>query len=155
MKSLVSRQQGADKTIAILPGEQSTLRYMATPPKNAAKFNAAASYMLEDELAEPLENIHYATMTSPNGGFVLAVGDEIVKNWVEVFTAAGLDVDVLTTDVSVVANAANEVILLRGKSRTVAGNATNGLACENDLFDNIGADSVSYTHLTLPTIYSV
>jgi|GEM_PF-2621207 len=140
LSNLRRRQQDIDKTIAFLPGEQATLRHMETPPKTAAKFKAAAAYLLEDDLSEPLDQLHYATQLNGNGGFVLAIRDEIIQNWADVFAAANFDVDVLTTDTSALANISDDIILLRGKSRTVAGAPTTGMACENDLFDLIGGE---------------
>ena len=112
--SLRRRQQETEKTIAFLPGEQAALRHMETPPKTAAKFKAAAAYLLEDDLSEPLEQIHYATQFSSNGGFILAIRDEIIQNWVDIFAAANLEVDVLTTDANALANISDDIILLRG-----------------------------------------
>lgn len=115
------------KLIILLPGECVAMRVLPTPPKSRTQFTAAAHYLLEDALAENIENLHIATATrtytlnpetaktnteenkqplstgqhktqSLNQGVCLAVPKRIMDKWYECFTDHNLYPDVMTAD---------------------------------------------------------
>ena len=51
----------SDTTIvALRPGELTALRLLETPPRAQAQFLAAAGFLLEDSLAEAVDDLHIA-----------------------------------------------------------------------------------------------
>ena len=138
LPGLRRRAEEADVVAALLPGEHAAIHHIAAPPKAAAKFKAAAAFMLEDELSEPLESIHFVTHSVPTGGFVVATKTALMDRWMDAFDSAKIDLSLLSTDAAILIGNEEDAVLLRGKSRTVAACRTLAFACENALFDITG-----------------
>ncbi len=140
LRSLRKHQDDVDLSAAFLPGEQSILRRMETPPKSPAKFRAAAAFILEDELSEPIEAVHYVVQHGGAGGRILGVRDEIIRGWRDVFEAEKLEFDIVTTDAAALLGAGDGVIVIRDRVRTACGAPHTAFACENTLFDALAGD---------------
>ncbi len=83
---------------AVLPGELAAYRPLAAPPKSDAKFLAAAMLLLEDELAEPVADMHVATGREDGEGAVVAVKKSLIAEWAGAFVDAGAPLRFLTVD---------------------------------------------------------
>ncbi len=140
LKTLRKHQEGVDLSAAFLPGEQSILRRIETPPKSPAKFRAAAAYLLEDELSEPLEALHYVVQHASAGGRVLGVRDGLISAWLGAFEEEKLEFDLLTTDAAALLGLGDGVVVIRDRVRTACGAPHVAFACENALFDALAAD---------------
>ena len=74
LAAITDRAAEARSIALILHGECATMRALPVPPKSTAQFRAAASMLLEDELAESLENVHVVTTRHESGaGISLAI----------------------------------------------------------------------------------
>ena len=91
-----------ERVIALLPGECTALRLLQTPPRGGQAFLSAARYLLEDSLAEDIDDLHVAAgRRSTDGkevGLCAAVRREIVEVWHDTFLAHGVFPDLLTAD---------------------------------------------------------
>jgi len=77
--------------IALLPGEFAALRILSSPPKAPGQFLSAAQYLLEDDLAEDIDNLHVCISTENNSqhspqGLCVGVSKTIVNQWHDSFT---------------------------------------------------------------------
>ncbi len=100
--------QPGDEIYAFLPGDLTTYRLIPSPPKGRASFKSAAKYLLEDSLAEDIENVHIATSVkdfrSQDGsnetqmGLCLAVAKSIMDQWHDCFAKMDLYPKVLSAD---------------------------------------------------------
>ena len=87
-----------EKVVAILPGELVAHRVLPSPPKSTSQFKTAARYMLEDELAESVDDLHVVTHRPNGAGYALALKKRVVDEWRSAFKELGLSVDALTPD---------------------------------------------------------
>ncbi|MBI1392533.1 MAG: hypothetical protein GC152_07310 [Alphaproteobacteria bacterium] len=83
---------------AILPGELAACRKIDAPPRGTSKFMAAASLLLEDELAEPVSGMHVALHRDGEGGVIAAAKTGLVAEIVEAFASAGAPLRYLGVD---------------------------------------------------------
>ena len=142
LETLGPRQGDVDRIIAYLPAEQSTLISVPAPPKTSSKFIAAAAFMLEDELSEPIENIHFVTHKTGDSGLAIAARDNIVSAWRDAFAEAGVELDILTTDAAALIDISDDCIVIRNSARTIVANGANAFACDNDLLDIVSSELV-------------
>lgn len=119
---------GTDPIIGLLPGELIAYRLLPTPPRGRAQFLSAANYLLEDTLAEDIDNLHVAIARREisgagqkerqqqgrkqegqrqegqrqegrrQEGMCIAISDAIMKRWHESFVDNALFPDILTAD---------------------------------------------------------
>ena len=126
------------QVIAVLPGEQAAMRSISTPPKAASKFRAAATFLLEDELAEDLENLHLAVVRRENGaGTVLALKENLMVDWLDAFEQSGLSPDIVTADYALLPLNADGAVLLVEPTRIVGAVGMQGFAAERPLADTL------------------
>ncbi|MEL7015063.1 MAG: type II secretion system protein GspL [Pseudomonadota bacterium] len=84
--------------VALLPGELTALRLLPTPPRGQAQFLSAAHYLLEDSLAEAIDDLHVCVARQGTSGQCLGIADDIMVAWAEAFRQTGLTPDILTAD---------------------------------------------------------
>ena len=138
VQSIAARQ-----VIAVLPGEQAAMRSISAPPKASAKFRAAATYLLEDELAEGLDSLHLAVVRRDNGaGTVLALKKALMDDWIEAFEQAGLSPDIITADYALLPLDCGRAVLLLEPTRIVGAAGMQGFAAERPLADTLIASLV-------------
>ncbi|MEZ5893093.1 MAG: type II secretion system protein GspL [Parvularculaceae bacterium] len=96
---VVARMNGLKLVACVLRGECAAMRVLPAPPKAAAQFRAAAGFLLEDELAENLDQVHVATARHESGaGIALAIKKSDIEMWRAAFEDAGIAPDVMTVD---------------------------------------------------------
>lgn len=92
------------RVTALLPAERVTLLHVEVPSRNPQKVLQAVPYMLEDKLAEDVENLHFALGTRSDAGqLVAAVGRAHLQEQLDALAAAGLPSAQLVPDVCAVA----------------------------------------------------
>lgn len=93
---------GTEKLIALLPGELTALQLLSSPPRSKSQRHAAAVYLLEDSLAEDIDNLHVATALrvepEPSKGLCLAVSKALMDKWHETFIDSGIFPSLMTAD---------------------------------------------------------
>ena len=134
--SVADRVSAEAFIVAILPGEQAALRAMASPPKAAAKFRAAATYLLEDELAESCDGLHVAvTRRNENSGTALAVKKKIMSGWIDILDEFGLSPDIVTADFALLPHGDGRAVVVFETHRVWGAVGYDGFAAERSLSD--------------------
>ena len=136
---------------AVLPGDLAAYRSLPTPPKNQKKFKAAAALLLEDEIAEPVEEMHIAVGVRPdsNGGEgrVLAIKRSEVEAWVEAFTEIGAPLSYLTCDFLCLPGERDRPVVFALGDRLIAHDGRRGFSVEaslgGDLLSSMLKDSAA------------
>ena len=134
LAEISERAANAKTVIAVLPGEQAAMRAVAAPPSSNTKFRAAAAYLLEDDLAEPLETLHIAIDRHSSGaGLALATKVALLTEWIEAFAEAGLDPDVITPDFATLPFEPDQAIFVFEEERIFGVSGLRGFALETGL----------------------
>jgi type II secretion system protein L len=123
------------RIVAILPGEQVSAREIPSPPKLQSKLHAAATYLFEDDLAEPIEDIHIATQIRDRGAAAFAVSKAIVRYWLDGLSAAGVAISELTVDFACLGGSPTASVIAADGGRIIASRGLAGFAAEQDLAD--------------------
>lgn len=128
----------AARTVALLPGEQVASRPMPAAPRGAAKLQAAAGYLMEDELGESAEALRIAVAGERTPPLAIAAKAAIVDAWADAFAAAGVECDVLSADYLALPSSAEAAMIVAEGGRVVAAFNGAGASMERDLFVDIG-----------------
>ncbi len=115
---------------AVLPGEQVALRDIPAPPKQASKLKAAAAYLLEDELAEGVDDLHLAIVSGNAGARAYAVSKVLLQSWLDAFAEAGVAVTEITVDYALVGGSPAVCVIAGDKDRIIASRGAAGFAAE-------------------------
>lgn len=121
------------RTVAVLPGEQVATRQIPSPPKQAAKLRAAAAFILEDDLAEAIDDVHIV-VAQQNG---YAVSKAVMRSWLSAFDEAGIAVTDMTVDFACIGGSETACILVGDRGRIIASRGNAGFAAETTLADAI------------------
>lgn len=140
LSSLASRIEEGARIVAILPGEQVAIREFATPQKPSGKLAAAASLLLEDELAEPVADLH-VIVTSSEPRAVLAVSTSVISDWLAAFDAAGVMVTEISVDYACIGGSPSTIVFVADQDRVIASRGPAGFSAELDLA-NIAAPTL-------------
>ncbi len=96
---------GEERLVALLPGELAALRLLPSPPRSRTQFLSAARYLLEDSVAEDIDNLHVAIATrnkvgtqSAQAGLCLAVSKSLMEHWHRVFLEEGIFPSLMSVD---------------------------------------------------------
>ncbi len=128
--------RAARQVVAVLRGEEAAMRAMPAPPRSNAQFRAAASLLLEDELAEPAANVHVAVHRHPQGaGQALAAKRESIERWRDALAGAGLAPGVMTAEFSLLGGGAAKAIIVLTHARAFGAVGLQGFAMERPLAD--------------------
>lgn len=155
LAAVADKMSSADRAVAILPGEQIAMRRLPAPPKSAAKLAAAAHYLLDDELAEPVSDLHIVAAGGASEGAAYAIKNRVIDAWLEAFAAAGVDLDMMTADCFCLPVSDGRPTLFVGKKRTLAFVGGRRFAAENKLAERIIAAELSDEKLENLTIYKM
>lgn len=154
---------GDEDIIALLPGELIAIRLLDAPPRSKKQLQSAATYLLEDSLAEDIDMLHVATATRTNGeapkGVCLAINKSILDAWHDVFTLSGVFPCMLTADFLALptGNAvANEDILtlFQHKDGILINGPQGGMAIEADTANLVVCDIIEQWSPTSIELYA-
>ncbi|MAW81207.1 MAG: hypothetical protein CMI63_13290 [Parvularcula sp.] len=134
LAAITDRAAEARSIALILHGECATMRALPVPPKSTAQFRAAASMLLEDELAESLENVHVVTTRHESGaGISLAIKKSEMDAWLTALAQSGLSPDILTVDYAVTPMAPGRAVVIETSDRMMGVVGLKGFALEKTL----------------------
>lgn len=134
--------KGADSAILILPGESVLTRMIDLPARTEAQARAAVPYMLEDDLSEDPEDLHFALGTEqPAAGdaaakrLVAIVDRALMERTTDRLRQAGLTPTLAVADYMLIARHDEPAVIAEDGSRILmALPGGNGAAVERDLF---------------------
>ena len=154
LSAIAERASLARQVICVLPGEDVAMRHLPAPPRAHNQFRAAAGFLLEDELAESLDNIHLAVMRHESGsGLSLAVKKPIIDMWLAALAEVGIAPDIMTPDFAMLAMAEGRAVFLDLPDRVIGVAGFSGFAVERQLADEITAAIVANDKITEIIIY--
>jgi general secretion pathway protein L len=111
------------RVCVLVPGADVLLTDAEVPAKAGAKILQVVPFALEEQLAEDIEDLHFAVGKRPDEAArmpVAVVTRELLENWLGTLRAAGLNPDVMYADSELIpANPGQSVALLDGDSVTV------------------------------------
>lgn len=134
---LTEKAAATERVIALLPGEQVACRALPSAPRGAAKLRAAAGYLMEDELGEPVAALTIAVATNRPQPIAFAVKTEILNAWREAFSAAAIDCDSLSADYLALPTAADQAMVIAERDRVIAAVGGIGASVERALFSAV------------------
>ncbi|MCB2114539.1 MAG: hypothetical protein KDD85_13480 [Parvularculaceae bacterium] len=132
LSAIADRAPEHIRLAAVLQGEQVASRRIANPPKQASKLHAAATFLLEDELAQPIDDLH-VVVTAAAPRIAYAVSKRVLDAWIAAFDAIGLCVAELAPDYALIGGSQSALIFATDKGRVIAACGTTGFAAETDL----------------------
>jgi len=136
LSGLAARARGVRLVAAVLPGEDVAMRALAAPPKSAAQLRAAARLLLEDELAENLDQVHVATARHDSGaGIALAIKKSLLETWLSALADAGLSPDLVTPDFALTPMMDGRAVVIETGERVVGVVGLKGFAVDKPLAD--------------------
>ena len=154
LAAIAERASLARQVICVLRGEDVAMRHLPAPPRAQNQFRAAAGFLLEDELAENLDNIHLAVMRHESGaGLSLAVKKPIIDMWLAALAEVGIAPDLMTPDFAALAMAEGRAVFLDLPDRVIGVAGFSGFAVERPLADEITAAMVANDKITEIIIY--
>ncbi len=131
----IAERAGAARAVAcILRGETATMRALPVPPKSTAQFRSAASMLLEDELAENLEQVHVATARHDSGaGVALAIKKSEIDAWLTALSDAGLSPDIITVDYALTPMTPGRAVIIEAPDRLFGVVGLRGFAVDKPI----------------------
>ncbi len=134
LSGMANRLPSDARIVAILSGEQVAMREIPAPPKQTSKLMAAARYILEDELAEAVDDLHVVVTTGASRA-ALAVSKAVMSEWVAAFDAAGVAVSEMTVDYLCIGGTETACIIVGDHGRIIASRGKAGFSAELSLAD--------------------
>ena len=132
LRAIASRAPESIRLVAVMQGEQAASREIPNPPSQPSKLLAAATFLLEDELAEPAEELHVCvSATSPRIAY--AVSKRLIEKWLAAFDAIGLAVTEMTPDFASLGASPTSIVFAVDRGRMIAARGAFGFAAETDL----------------------
>ncbi|MFN3960121.1 MAG: type II secretion system protein GspL [Parvularculaceae bacterium] len=123
------------RIVAVLPGETVALRDIPSPPKQAAKLRAAAGYLLEDELAEAIEDLHLVITGGADGARAYAISKNLMRAWIDAFAEAGVALSGVSVDYALLGGGPSVCVIAADGERIIASRGVAGFAAELALAD--------------------
>ncbi|NHK29079.1 hypothetical protein FF098_014240 [Parvularcula flava] len=136
----------ADEIVVILPGERFAIRRLTTPARNQRQLLQAARFLLEDELAGPVESLHISlgadAADSAMGRPIIAVDEAWVAGWLEALREAGFPPDILTADILALGVSGQSIMLVE-KDRLRLNMDGEGFVTDRPLADELATEILS------------
>ncbi|WDI31243.1 type II secretion system protein GspL [Hyphococcus flavus] len=151
---IADRARTARQIAAVVTGESAAMRAMPAPPRAAGQFRAAAGFLLEDELAEPMAGIHHTVSRNENGaGQVFAIKRSVLDSWRNAFSEMGFSPDVFAPDFSLLPAALERAVILDSPERVLGCIGLQGFALEYPMAENVVVSLLSDSSIKEIIIY--
>ena len=131
----------AGDLIVILPGERFAARQITTPAKNRQQILQSAKFLLEDDLAGPVDDLHLAIAggTEDARKTVVAVDEAYIVDWIAALKEHGLTPQIMSVDFLCLAGLAtdDEPVALIENNRLLYLDNGNGFVSERSFSGEI------------------
>ena len=128
------------RVVVFVPGADVRLTSISVPAKQAAKVLQAAPFVLEDQLADDVDTLHFALgQRRPDGSWPVAVAARAqMQDWLGSFRSAGIAVDALVPETLALPWTADGPwsVLPEPRQVTVRNAAFGGFCCVPDDFED-------------------
>lgn len=132
LSELSGRFEDGMRIVAVLQGEQAAMREMSSAPRQSPKLLAAAGLLLEDDLAQPVADMHIV-VSAGEPRAAIAISKAALEDWLAAFDAAGAPVNEFCVDFTAVGGSASTVVFVADGDRVIASAGARGFSAEADL----------------------
>lgn len=125
------------KLVVLAPSENILVSHVALAIRNRTQFAKALPYALEEQLADDVDDLHFAIGSRLEDGTtpVAVVRKALMAEWGEKLSAAGLNPDKMVPDVlSLPPDGKRWNVLIEGNRALARCGPSDGFVCEPDLF---------------------
>ncbi len=158
--SEILEQAGSARIVALVPSELVLLTEVSLPIRQPAKLLQAAPYALEEQLAEDVDQLHFAAGTRRADGStpIAVVSRANMELWLEWFGPHRAQVEMLLPDVLALPPESGQVLFLDDRGRClVRTGAAAGFAVPLDLLtatlsEEDGERATVYRHEQAPSL---
>ncbi|HBK92004.1 MAG TPA: hypothetical protein DDZ68_10075 [Parvularcula sp.] len=130
LPGVLERLPADRRIVAVLRGEQVAMRDIPSPPRQPAKLKAAAGYLLEDELAEAVDELHIAISTGAEGVRAYAISKPLMRSWADAFAEAGVTLAEMSVDYALIGGSSGVCVIAANRDRIIAARGGAGFAAE-------------------------
>ncbi len=135
LESVLAHATGR-RLVVLIPSADVRLAVIDLPAKQVAKVLQAVPYLLEEQLADDVETLHFALGTRQADGSwpVAVVAHERLRQWLAFFTERGVRPDAMIPDVLALAVPDEQQfsMLIDGDQVLVRSSRENGFVCSRD-----------------------
>lgn len=132
LAAIKDRFEDGARVAAVLRGEQVAMREIAAPPRSQAKLLAAATLLLEDELAEAVADLHIV-VSSGEPRVALAISKSVIEMWLAAFDEAGVAVNEMCADYAAIGASPATPVIVSDGNRLIASRGAFAFAAETDI----------------------
>ncbi len=133
----LAEQSNKHQTIVIVPATQVSYKRVGTPAKQVKQIQRAVPYMIEEQLASPVDQLHFAYGKRDKNGEVDVywATHRQMEQWLDWFEQAEVKVDAVVSELALLkaAEDASEVYLF-DNTALVSNTDGSRWACQRDLF---------------------
>ena len=100
INDLTDQNNGKEKITVVIPGEQVTTKIVQAPKSSKRHINQAIPYLLEDDLATPVEDLHFALGKPNEEGLLLCavISSELLESYLEKLSVVNIHPSILIPD---------------------------------------------------------
>jgi len=122
----------ARRIVVLVPTEQVLLMETARVSAQRAQFLKAVPYALEDQLASPVEELHFAAPDRlPNARVPVAVvSRDVLRGWIERLSADGIRADALVPDALALPDVAGGTLVIEDQRALLRTGPAGAFACD-------------------------
>ncbi len=133
LEEIASRASGC-QVIVLVPADRVILTSVAVPTSNRQRQAQAVPYLLEELLADDVEQLHFALGSYREGEVAVAVvAHEQMRRWLERLTAAGIPVKLMVPDLLAIPLGEREWSVVVGEAVTwIRTGVQSGLCCDTE-----------------------
>ena len=144
LASINERFDEGARRVAVVQGEQVAMRELAAPPRQSAKLAAAAALLFEDELAEPVSDLH-VVISSGEPRVAFAMTKTLLEGWLAAFAQAGVGVSEMCADYAAIGAGPSSPAIVCDHGRIIASRGVAGFAAETELADLVAPSFLAAT----------
>ncbi|MCA8888762.1 MAG: hypothetical protein KDA46_08040 [Parvularculaceae bacterium] len=121
------------RIVAVVPGEQVAARVLQSPPRDQNKLKSAARYLLEDELAQAIDDLHVVTLTLGEETAAYAIAKSTLEDWLNALDSTGFRVTTITPDFACLGEVEARTAIVEIEDRVVLRDGLVGFSAEAGL----------------------
>jgi len=128
-------EAGGQRVVVLAPGEDCLLTRVNIPGRSRQKLLRAVPYVLEEQLSEEVDKLHFAVGTAMDEGEwpVAVIEKSYMDSLLAATTAAGLDVQQVIPEILAIPYAGNETsVLVENDIALVRTGSVSGYAADSD-----------------------
>jgi general secretion pathway protein L len=125
------------RTVVVVPGQDVLLTAAIVPTRNRQRIATALPFLLEEQLANDVDELHFAVGQRAADGTVhtAVVAHDLMNAWLESLRAAGIEPDAMVPDVLAIPyNPAGWTVVREAYTTLVRTGSESGFTADNETF---------------------